>query len=132
MNIAFSPVADLDAPAAGAMLALDNSFARLPAAFYTRLAPTALPNPYAALLREVAARTGRLIAQWQAVGWCHGVTDSNNISILGLTIDYGPFGFIDGFNADHVCNHSDENGRYTCMECNRRSVNGTATHSARR
>ncbi len=70
------------------------------------------PNPYAALLREVATRTGRLIAQWQAVGWCHGVMNSDNMSILGLTIDYGPFGFIDGFNADHVCNHSDENGRY--------------------
>ncbi len=70
------------------------------------------PNPYAALLREVAVRTGRLIAQWQAVGWCHGVMNSDNMSILGLTIDYGPFGFIDGFNADHVCNHSDENGRY--------------------
>ena len=65
-----------------------------------------------ALLREVAARTGRLIAQWQAVGFCHGVMNTDNMSILGLTIDYGPFGFIDGFDAHHVCNHSDSSGRY--------------------
>ena len=38
--------------------------------------------------------------------------NTDNMSILGLTIDYGPFGFIDGFNADHICNHSDENGNY--------------------
>ncbi len=68
--------------------------------------------PYLALLREVARRTARLIAQWQGVGFCHGVMNSDNMSILGLTIDYGPFGFIDGFDAGHVCNHSDEQGRY--------------------
>ena len=70
------------------------------------------PAPYLALLREVARRTARLIAQWQAVGFCHGVMNSDNMSILGLTIDYGPFGFIDGFDAGHVCNHSDSHGRY--------------------
>ena len=70
------------------------------------------PAPYLALLREVARRTARMIAQWQGVGFCHGVMNSDNMSILGLTIDYGPFGFIDGFDAGHVCNHSDEHGRY--------------------
>ncbi len=69
-------------------------------------------QPYLALLAEVARRTARLIAQWQGVGFCHGVMNSDNMSILGLTIDYGPFQFIDGFSAAHVCNHSDENGRY--------------------
>jgi uncharacterized protein YdiU (UPF0061 family) len=68
--------------------------------------------PYLALLREVARRTARLIARWQGVGFCHGVMNSDNMSILGLTIDYGPFGFIDAFDAGHVCNHSDEQGRY--------------------
>nr|MCU0765242.1 protein adenylyltransferase SelO family protein [Burkholderiaceae bacterium] len=68
--------------------------------------------PYLALLREVARRTARLIARWQGVGFCHGVMNSDNMSILGLTIDYGPFGFIDAFDAGHVCNHSDEHGRY--------------------
>ncbi len=70
------------------------------------------PAPYLMLLREVARRTARLIAQWQAVGFCHGVMNSDNMSILGQTIDYGPFGFIDAFAAGHICNHSDEHGRY--------------------
>lgn len=69
------------------------------------------PRPYLALFEEVARRTARLIASWQAVGFCHGVMDTDNMSILGLTIDYGPFGFIDGFEAGHVCNHSDDRGR---------------------
>jgi uncharacterized protein YdiU (UPF0061 family) len=68
--------------------------------------------PYLALLREVARRSARLIACWQGVGFCHGVMNSDNMSILGLTIDYGPFGFIDGFDAGHICNHSDDEGRY--------------------
>jgi len=70
------------------------------------------PTPYLALLEAVARRTARLLAQWQGVGFCHGVMNSDNMSVLGLTIDYGPFGFIDGFDANHVCNHSDEGGRY--------------------
>jgi len=70
------------------------------------------PEPYLALLEEVARRTARLIAQWQGVGFCHGVMNTDNLSILGLTIDYGPFGFLDAFDARHICNHSDEQGRY--------------------
>ena len=69
-------------------------------------------QPYLALLGEVSRRTARLIAHWQALGFCHGVMNSDNMSILGLTLDYGPFGFIDRFDAGHVCNHSDESGRY--------------------
>jgi uncharacterized protein YdiU (UPF0061 family) len=53
-----------------------------------------------------------MVAQWQAVGFCHGVMNTDNMSILGLTIDYGPFQFLDGFNPDHICNHSDTQGRY--------------------
>jgi uncharacterized protein YdiU (UPF0061 family) len=79
--------------------------------FYPAL--LAEPQPYAALLREVTERTARLVAHWQAVGFCHGVMNTDNMSILGLTIDYGPFGFIDGFAANHVCNHSDSGGRYS-------------------
>jgi uncharacterized protein YdiU (UPF0061 family) len=67
---------------------------------------------YAAWLQEIVARTARLIAQWQSVGFCHGVMNTDNMSILGLTLDYGPYGFIDGFDAHHICNHSDEGGRY--------------------
>lgn len=72
----------------------------------------AAANPYQALLGAVTERTARLIAQWQAVGFCHGVMNTDNMSILGLTLDYGPFGFLDGFDAYHICNHTDEQGRY--------------------
>ncbi|MEW6707124.1 MAG: protein adenylyltransferase SelO [Pseudomonadota bacterium] len=70
------------------------------------------PNPYAALLAEATRRTARLMADWQAVGFCHGVMNTDNMSILGLTIDYGPFGFLDAFDPGHICNHSDHAGRY--------------------
>ncbi len=69
-------------------------------------------EPAAALLEEVARRTARLVAQWQLVGFCHGVMNTDNMSLLGLTIDYGPFGFMDAFDPAHVCNHSDQQGRY--------------------
>jgi len=69
-------------------------------------------NVYAGLLRAVALRTARMVAQWQAVGFCHGVMNTDNMSILGLTIDYGPFQFLDTFDPGHICNHSDHAGRY--------------------
>ena len=52
------------------------------------------------------------MAAWQVVGFCHGVMNTDNMSILGLTLDYGPYGFMDGFDARHICNHTDTNGRY--------------------
>jgi len=61
---------------------------------------------------EVVERTARLIADWQAVGFCHGVMNSDNMSIIGDTFDYGPYAFLDDFDAGHVCNHSDHEGRY--------------------
>jgi len=70
------------------------------------------PQPYAALLEQVTLRTAALMADWQAVGFCHGVMNTDNMSILGLTIDYGPFGFLDQFDPGHICNHSDTQGRY--------------------
>ena len=51
------------------------------------------PQPALALLCEVTRRTARLMAHWQTLGFCHGVMNTDNMSILGLTIDYGPFGF---------------------------------------
>jgi len=69
-------------------------------------------NPYARLLHEVAVRTGELVAQWQAVGWAHGVLNTDNMSILGLTLDYGPFGFMERYDPTFICNHSDHHGRY--------------------
>jgi len=69
-------------------------------------------NPYANFLQAVTERTARMVAHWQAVGFCHGVMNTDNMSILGLTIDYGPFQFLDGFDPGHICNHSDNQGRY--------------------
>lgn len=78
--------------------------------FYPECAASA--NPYAALLKAVTERTAALMADWQAVGFCHGVMNTDNMSILGLTIDYGPFGFLDAYEPGHICNHSDHQGRY--------------------
>ncbi|NLC35914.1 MAG: YdiU family protein, partial [Alcaligenaceae bacterium] len=64
------------------------------------------------MLREVVRRTASMVADWMTAGFCHGVMNTDNMSILGLTIDYGPYGFMDGFQANHVCNHSDTHGRY--------------------
>ena len=61
----------------------------------------------------VALRTARMVALWQAVGFCHGVMNTDNMSLLGLTIDYGPYGFLDNFDINHICNHSDDRGRYS-------------------
>lgn len=72
----------------------------------------AQPQPYRALLKEVITRTATLIAKWQAVGFAHGVMNSDNMSILGLTLDYGPFGFLDAYQPGYICNHSDYQGRY--------------------
>jgi len=79
--------------------------------FYPDLAGA--PNPYLALLEEVTRRTARMIAHWQSVGFMHGVMNTDNMSILGLTLDYGPFGFMEAFDVDHICNHTDQGGRYS-------------------
>ncbi len=70
------------------------------------------PEPVVALLRKVSLQTADLMAHWQALGFCHGVMNTDNMSMLGLTLDYGPFGFMDGFDPGHICNHSDDRGRY--------------------
>ena len=79
--------------------------------FYSEL--RAAPNPYQQLLAEVTRRTARMVAGWQSVGFMHGVMNTDNMSILGLTIDYGPFGFMEAFDLNHICNHTDQGGRYS-------------------
>nr|MBA2404647.1 YdiU family protein [Bdellovibrionales bacterium] len=64
------------------------------------------------MLTQVVSRTAKLMAHWQNVGFCHGVMNTDNMSILGLTIDYGPFGFLEDTILNYVCNHSDHRGRY--------------------
>ncbi len=67
---------------------------------------------YGAWYHEVVSRTAELMAAWTAVGFAHGVMNSDNFSILGLTLDYGPFGWLERYDPAHVCNHSDTAGRY--------------------
>ncbi|MBN9544651.1 MAG: YdiU family protein [Alphaproteobacteria bacterium] len=62
---------------------------------------------------EVVKRTAELMADWMAAGFAHGVMNTDNMSILGLTLDYGPYGFLDAYDPDFICNHTDEGGRYS-------------------
>ncbi len=52
------------------------------------------------------------MAQWTAVGFAHGVMNTDNMSIVGITLDYGPYGFLDDYDAGFICNHTDHEGRY--------------------
>lgn len=70
-------------------------------------------DKYLLWFRDIVMRTAQTIASWQTVGFAHGVMNTDNMSILGLTIDYGPYGFLDDFQPDFICNHSDYQGRYS-------------------
>lgn len=70
-------------------------------------------NQYVDFFNEVVQKTAVMIAHWQAQGFAHGVMNTDNMSILGLTIDYGPFGFLETYNPKFICNHSDYEGRYS-------------------
>ncbi|KAK8940864.1 hypothetical protein KSP39_PZI010675 [Platanthera zijinensis] len=72
-------------------------------------------NKYAAWSVEVAERTASLVAGWQGVGFTHGVLNTDNMSILGLSIDYGPFGFLDAFDPSYTPNTTDLPGRRYCF-----------------
>ncbi|TIA93579.1 hypothetical protein E3P99_00070 [Wallemia hederae] len=67
---------------------------------------------FKSVILEVAMRNAVTVAKWQAVGFCHGVLNSDNISLLGLTLDYGPYAFMDIYNSGHICNHTDQTGFY--------------------
>lgn len=68
--------------------------------------------PYLALLEAVMERQARLIAQWQCVGFIHGVMNTDNVALSGETIDYGPCAFMDAFDPATVFSSIDRNGRY--------------------
>lgn len=70
-------------------------------------------DKYTLWFRDVVTKTAQMIARWQSVGFCHGVMNTDNMSILGLTMDYGPFGFLDDYQPGFICNHSDHQGRYS-------------------
>lgn len=64
------------------------------------------------LFGTVCKRTGALMARWMAAGFAHGVMNTDNFSILGITLDYGPYGFLDDYDPGFICNHTDVDGRY--------------------
>jgi uncharacterized protein YdiU (UPF0061 family) len=70
-------------------------------------------DKYVLLLDEIVKMTAKLVALWQAYGFTHGVMNTDNMSVLGLTIDYGPFGFLEEYDTEYVPNHSDNFGRYS-------------------
>ncbi|HVZ33546.1 MAG TPA: YdiU family protein, partial [Polyangiaceae bacterium] len=69
------------------------------------------PDVYASFFSEVCRRTAVLVAHWMRVGFVHGVMNTDNMSILGLTIDYGPYGWLDDFDPNWTPNTTDRNGR---------------------
>lgn len=71
------------------------------------------PQPVLAFARAVIDRTAKNIADWQLVGFAHGVMNTDNLSITGSTLDFGPYGFMERFRPDWINNHSDHTGRYT-------------------
>lgn len=71
---------------------------------------------YFRFFAEVVENTAHLVAQWQSIGFCHGVLNSDNMSIAGLTLDYGPFAMLDDFEFGFVCNKTDKAGRYSYKE----------------
>jgi hypothetical protein len=71
-----------------------------------------LEERYELWFSDVVTRTAALIASWQTVGFAHGVMNTDNMSILGLSMDYGPYGFLDDYQPEFICNHSDYQGRY--------------------
>lgn len=71
------------------------------------------PNRVLAFFQEIVKGTAKLIAMWQSVGFTHGVCNTDNFSLLSITIDYGPFGFLEGYDPNFVPNTSDDEGRYS-------------------
>lgn len=74
---------------------------------------TKTESPYLAMLEKIVGDTAKLIAKWQAFGFNHGVMNTDNMSIHGITFDYGPYAFLDDFEPTFICNHSDPQGRYS-------------------
>jgi len=70
-------------------------------------------NKYEKLFFEIVDKTAYLMAMWQAYGFMHGVMNTDNMSVAGFTIDYGPYAFMDNFDVNNICNHTDYEGRYS-------------------
>ncbi|MCJ8729028.1 hypothetical protein PDJAM_G00011170 [Pangasius djambal] len=82
---------------------------------FTAIEPTD-PNKYVEFFSVVVNETAHMIAKWMSVGFAHGVCNTDNFSLLSITIDYGPFGFMESYNPSFVPNSSDDEGRYSIGE----------------
>jgi uncharacterized protein YdiU (UPF0061 family) len=80
---------------------------------YPELGPPS-PEVYVRWFEEICRRTGLMIAEWMRVGFVHGVMNTDNMSILGLTIDYGPYGWLEGYEPGWTPNTTDAEGRRYC------------------
>ncbi|NXU70347.1 SELO protein, partial [Oreotrochilus melanogaster] len=69
-------------------------------------------NKYLEFFSRVVSETANLIALWMSVGFAHGVCNTDNFSLLSITIDYGPFGFMESYDPNFIPNTSDDEGRY--------------------
>jgi uncharacterized protein YdiU (UPF0061 family) len=69
-------------------------------------------SPTLAFAESVIKRTAKMIADWQLVGFAHGVMNTDNLNITGSTLDFGPYGFMERFEPTWINNHSDHSGRY--------------------
>jgi uncharacterized protein YdiU (UPF0061 family) len=69
-------------------------------------------NPYLFMYQQVLERSAYLVAQWQSYGFVHAVMNTDNMSIIGETFDYGPFTFMDRYEPNHIANKNDDRGRY--------------------
>ncbi|KAM4533536.1 protein adenylyltransferase SelO-like isoform 1-T2 [Odontesthes bonariensis] len=70
------------------------------------------PDKYLVFYSTVVNETAHLVARWMSVGFAHGVCNTDNFSLLSITIDYGPFGFMESYDPNFVPNTSDDEGRY--------------------
>ncbi|QEP33801.1 YdiU family protein [Malaciobacter pacificus] len=68
---------------------------------------------YEKMFYSIVDKSAELLAQWSVYGFQHGVMNTDNFSVAGLTIDYGPFAFMDYFEKNSICNHTDSEGRYS-------------------
>ncbi|CAD6505549.1 BgTH12-01039 [Blumeria graminis f. sp. triticale] len=77
-------------------------------------------NRFTRLYREIVRRNAETVAKWQVYGFVNGVLNTDNTSIFGLSIDFGPFAFLDNFDPQYTPNHDDQLSRYAY--CNQMSV----------
>jgi len=101
-------------PAVGRTDVLRQLFDYVSSTFYSDLyaADASLADRTSAVFTEIVTRTAKLVAQWQSIGWIHGVLNTDNMSIFGVTIDYGPFAFMDSYLPESTSNTSDDSYRY--------------------